>query len=524
MKKLVTEGEKTIHINMDRTYLQVKNPDVVLLEADCESEKQYISSRYSKSKQLFATISATLGCLLNGLVMGYTGPALPSLTNSTAVNVYGERLTITAQEGSWIAGLVSIGCLVGSLMAGPTMDRFGRRFALMVVSSGSFLLGFTLMLLADSALHLYIGRMLNGIGLGFVMATSSVYIIEIGSTDFRGYLGCFIQLMWSVGVLIVFVLGCFLNWWHLILAQMLFVVPYVGGMYFSPESPRWLFLHGRDAEGRAALEWLRGPGKENIIEERIIRQEIEIRKSESVSLSLLTKAEIIKPFSLAILMMFFRNMSGMGVMIAYCNTILQHSGTEFEANISSVMVGAILFLSCLAATLVINKFGRKLVLVISILGMGASFAVLGSYFYYIQSYEGTDKMVWMGATSWVPCGTILVLLFLGNGGYGTIVWVVIAEIMPKRVRSVANSVIIFVAYLLGFVSTKTFVDFTNAIGEGETFWLYATVCLVGGIFTLIFVPETRGKSLLEIEEAFAGKDREKELELELVGSKKTTTI
>ncbi|XP_023336487.1 facilitated trehalose transporter Tret1-2 homolog isoform X3 [Eurytemora carolleeae] len=408
------------------------------------------------------------------------------------------------------AGLVSIGCLVGSLLAGPVMEKYGRRFSLIVCSSGSFCFGFFLMLFASSNVLLYIGRLLNGVGLGFVMATSSVYIIEICSPDMRGLLGCFIQLMWSIGVLVMFILGCFLNWWQLILAKIVCLVPYVLGMYISPESPRWLFLQGKDEEGRRALRWLRGDIQENILEEKLIRLELQTRISDEVKIrEMIKEPGFLKPFLIAVFIMFFRNMSGMGVIIAYCNTILKDSGTEFDANLSSITVGIILVLSCLFATLVLVKFARKAVLVISMFGMGLSFTVLGFYFQTLEaekenSFEGMYGVLNM-QYRWVPCTAILALLFLGNSGYGTLVWVVIAEILPKKTRSLANSIIIFIAYLIGFISTKSFIDLTLLLQESGAFYFYSAVCMLGAVFTIVFVPETRGKSLQEIELQFSKK-------------------
>ena len=165
------------------------------------------SSAYSKRKQVVATLCATMGCLLNGSVIGYTGPAIPSLLSANSSSVWGNATQVTFQEASWLTGLLSIGCFVGCVMAGPVMERIGRKKSLMFVAGGFYILGFLLISLASRVELLYAGRFMNGAGLGVVLATVSVYIVEIATTDMRGFLGCFLQFQGSLGVLLTFIIG-----------------------------------------------------------------------------------------------------------------------------------------------------------------------------------------------------------------------------------------------------------------------------------------------------------------------------
>ena len=165
------------------------------------------STAYSKRKQVLAALCATMGCLLNGSVIGYTGPAIPSLLSTNSSSVWGGTTRITFQEASWLTGLLSIGCFVGCVMAGPVMEKIGRKKSLMFVAGGFYILGFLLISLATRVELLYAGRFMNGAGLGVVLATVSVYIVEIATTDMRGFLGCFLQFQGSLGVLLTFIIG-----------------------------------------------------------------------------------------------------------------------------------------------------------------------------------------------------------------------------------------------------------------------------------------------------------------------------
>jgi len=407
------------------------------------------SSAYSKRKQVLATLCATLGCLLNGAVIGYSSPALPSLLpphNTT--DLWGGSTTLDLQECSWVASLLSVGCFLGCLLAGPVMERIGRKRTLMLVSSASYAIGFLAILTARSALLINLGRFMNGVGLGLVIATVSVYIVEIATADMRGFLGCFVQFLGSVGVLLSFCLGAVLSWWELACAHLALVVPFVLAMTVVPESPHWLLMRGNEWAGEQALKWLRGRGPEAIDREiEMIKKELRIRKRERQSITLLLEPEILKPFAIALAMMFFLQFSGFNVMVFYCGLIFQEVGGSVAPHTASMVVAAVLLLSCFVALAVVSQLPRKPMLVLSILGMAASQAALGACFYVKEGAgvvaNSTGEEVRLEEVAeelpgWLPLVAVSSFLFLGNVGYGTLIWVVTAELLPPKVRAVIN--------------------------------------------------------------------------------------
>jgi len=484
-----------------------------------------VSTPHSKKKQVFATFCATLGCLLNGSVIGYTSPAIPSLVNN-GTSIWGKDTSMDLQQASWMTGLLSIGCFVGCVMAGPIMERVGRRRCLMFVASGFYAGGFLLISLAGTAELIYSGRFLNGVGLGFVLATVSVYIVEIATTDMRGFLGCFVQFLGSVGVLLTFCIGAVLNWWQLALVHLGMVVPFVIAMWFVPESPRWLIMKGNEWAAEESLKWLRGRGAEALDREiEKIKKEIAIRKRERNSITLLLEPQVFKPFAICMSMMFFLQMSGFNVMVFYCVTIFQTVGSTINPNVASIIVGVVLLVSCFVALGVVSQLGRKVILVLSIFGMSICHITLGTCFYLketdplqqleVSANQSTVSVVnpYVSPVGWLPLVAIIGFLFLGNIGYGTLIWVVTAELLPPKVRAMANSFIICFAFITGFIVAKTFVDLIESdLHESGTFWLYGGICLIGGVFTLVFVPETRNKSIEEIQEYFRTK---KQLKLDI---------
>jgi len=344
-------------------------------------------------------------------------------------------------------------------------------------------------------------------GLASILASATVYIVEIASTDMRGVLGCFIALMQGFGMLVTYMLGYWLNWWQLSVYMAILVIPYIIGIYFIPESPHWYFSKGRDREGESALKWLHGDG-ESVIAKEIASIKSSQREKEENSLTIrgLRDKSILKPFMISSAMFVFFFLSGYNIMLIYCNTIFKYSGSNLEPNFAAILVGGLLLISSFAALLGIARLPRKVILLGSMIGMCVCHSVLGGCFYFQQSDSGFMKQELPSEEinyGWLPPIAIMVFLFLGNGGYGSLIWVVSAEILPPRVRPISTSINMFFSFVLGFLTSKTFVDLVFAIGACGTFWLYASICLLGGIFTFIFIPETKGKTINEIQELLA---------------------
>eukprot|EP00095_Tigriopus_kingsejongensis_P008180 snap_masked-scaffold405_size181423-processed-gene-0.0 protein:Tk08180 transcript:snap_masked-scaffold405_size181423-processed-gene-0.0-mRNA-1 annotation:"facilitated trehalose transporter tret1-like isoform x2" len=470
-----------------------------------------------------------MGCFLNGGVLGYTGPANPSMMSPDSVDAFGNSFSVDLQAVSWITGFLSLGSFFGGLVAGPIMEKIGRRRMMIVPTSVAFTLGYILIACAMNKYMLYAGRVVNGIGLGFELSAVTVYIVEIATTDMRGFLGCLVQGMGSLGIVFTFCAGAVLDWKWLAIANALWVIPFAIGMYFAPESPRWLVLKGKEYSAKKSLEWLRGRSNPKAIDEEIeaIKRDIAIKKTQRVSITQLK--DVWKPFLVAITMMFIVQFSGFNVLIYYTVNIFQMARSSVNPKFASIIVGFTLLISCIIAIIIVSKLNRKIMLITSILVMCLSQTVLGYCMYHNEQLQAnfdrklareniTDLQAflvnkteaevleytlenpeWLG---WVPLAAVLSFLFFGNGGYGTLIWVVTAEILPPKVRSVANSVIICFTFLGGFVVSKTFVDLIEAVNQSGTFWIYAGVCLFGLFFTVICVPETRNVPIDEIQDAF----------------------
>lgn len=289
-------------------------------------------------------------------------------------------------------------------------------------------------------------------GLGFELAVATVYIVEIAATDMRGILGCFVQFMGSIGVLFTFVAGAFLNWYWLACLNGLTVIFFIIGMSCVPESPRWLILKGKEYSASKSLEWLRG--RENAQAEAAVDREIEkikrdiaAKRKEKFSLTQLRSAW--KPFAVSLGMMFLLQFSALNVIVYYAVSIFQLSAVSLDPNLASIIVGVTLLVSCMVALVVVSRLSRKIMLVISMLSMGICHIVLAICFHVKnnelqqpQKVTLTSGSEVLGTTTmnpleladpndhrasvlgWLPILTVVIFLFMGNIGYGTLIWVV----------------------------------------------------------------------------------------------------
>ena len=183
--------------------------------------------------QVLTSLCVSTGCLSHGLCLAYTSSALPSMMAQDAV-------TITEDQAAWMASLLCIGTMVGSLSAVFLMDAVGRKASLLAFSVMSLFIGWTLLMAASQAWQLYVGRFLLGLGAGLEISISPVYIHETSRANMRDICGSFPQVMTALGIVICYFMGRSLAWNWLSLAALIFLIPFVFGLYYIPESPPWL--------------------------------------------------------------------------------------------------------------------------------------------------------------------------------------------------------------------------------------------------------------------------------------------
>jgi MFS transporter, SP family, galactose:H+ symporter len=433
-----------------------------------------------------AAAFAALGGLLFGYDTGVISGALLFIRTQFALS--------TPQQGL-VVSVVLVGAAVGALSGGHLADIFGRRLMLLVTAV-IFVVGALVCAAAPSLIVLVIGRLIVGLGIGFATSTVPIYISEVSPPQARGWQVSLFQLAITIGILaaylVDYVFSGSMGWrWMLGLA----VVPgaILGlGMIRMPESPRWLAEHNKSELAREVLTRIRG-GKNIDSEWREIQETLaegEERGRFADLLSPSIRIALVVGIGLAI----FQQVTGINTVIYYAPVIVQSAGISSASGaiLATAGIGLVNVLMTIVAMWLIDHVGRRPLLLIGIAGMIVSLGVLGFVF----------RMPTGGSLAWLAVITLMVYVASFAISLGPIFWLLIAEIYPLKVRGIAEGTAAGVNWAFNFLISYTFLRLVELLGPSYTFWLYAVLAIASWFFSYYLVPETKGRTLEEIEHSF----------------------
>ncbi|XP_006620162.1 facilitated trehalose transporter Tret1-like [Apis dorsata] len=448
---------------------------------------QVISS--NRLVQYIASLASTLGALAAGMTLAWTSSAGDDGKNLESL----YNIHISKDEFSWISSLVAIGSAVICIPIGILADMIGRKYSmlLMVVP---FTIGWLLIIFANSVIMFYIGRFITGLSGGAFCVTAPIYTAEIAENEIRGTLGSYFQLLLTTGILLSYILGTFVNMRVLSIISALVPLIFFVIFMFMPESPSYYLKKGNEEFARKNLIKLRGI--QYNIENELQNQKdaLEETNKNSVSFWTLIKSKTtLKSFIIAYGLMFFQQLSGINVVIFYTNSIFKKANTDLNPGYSTIIVGVIQVLAVFVSTLIVDHIGRRILLFISIIFLCLTSCILGVYFYL------SENEIDVNSIKWLPLVSVCIFIIMFNIGFGPLPWMMMGEIFAPEVKGVAASSACLFNWILVFIVTKFFSDLSETIHLAATYWLFAVICLIGSFFVYFIVPETKGKSLEEIQ-------------------------
>ncbi|XP_068925350.1 solute carrier family 2, facilitated glucose transporter member 6 isoform X3 [Petaurus breviceps papuanus] len=435
---------------MEQPLLGSETPDYETFpeRPDQQQEQNYI--RTLKNKRLFlATFAAVLGNFSFGYALVYTSPVIPALERSP-----NPALQMNKTESSWFGSVFTLGAAAGGLSAMVLNDLLGRKLSIMFSAVPS-VIGYALMAGAQGLWMLLLGRILTGFAGGLTAACIPVYVSEISHPGVRGALGATPQIMAVFGSLLLYALGLKMPWRWLAVAGEVPVFIMMVLLCFMPNSPRFLLSQGKEEEALKALAWLRGNDTDFQREFQQIQNSVQ-KQSSRLSWTELRDPFIYKPIAIAVLMRFLQQLTGVTPILVYLQSIFHSTAVLLPPEEDAAIVGAMRLVSVLIAAVTMDRAGRKILLFVSGYAMG----------------------------------------------WGPITWLLMSEILPLKARGVASGLCVLVSWLTAFMLTKSFLLVENAFGLQVPFYFFAAVCLVNLVFTACCVPETRRRSLEQIESFF----------------------
>uniref|UniRef100_A0A0P4W3K3 Major facilitator superfamily (MFS) profile domain-containing protein n=1 Tax=Scylla olivacea TaxID=85551 RepID=A0A0P4W3K3_SCYOL len=442
--------------------------------------------------QTMAAASIGLGGLVGTVAMGYTSPALPSMRADPDIQ-------ITPEQESWVGAVMPLAALAGSLMAGPLVDRFGRRTT-MIHLNWPFCLSWALIASSAGVSGVLLGRVLGGICVGLQAVVGSVLMPEMVHVDLRNILAAFPALFGNLGLLVSFGAGQLLSWRGLAwLGASLSLLP-VPLLLPLPETPHYLTRTGRVEASLKALLQLRGSKEAAEKEQGEINESVNSRSAqEEVTVKELAHAPNFWPVGVAVGLMVAQQTTGITAVVFFASTILEVGGEALAAK-ASVLLGVINLLGNVIGIYCIGTCKRRDCLLWSTYGVVTSLLVLATFFWAREA--GGAALEVANSLYLVPVVALLTYMVSFALGWGPVPWVFLGEGMPSQVRGKAAALVVSANWGFAFLVTKTFGWSLASLGSANTFLGYAVMTGAAIVLLRPNMPETFKKSTAEMDRLY----------------------
>lgn len=335
---------------------------------------------------------------------------------------------------------------------------------------------------------------MNGIAAGAYSFNVLVYIGEIASKEIRGILLSLYEVSIKLGILFVYILGSFTNLFVLNSICGLLVLAYAIGFLFVPESPLFLIKQHKFEKARISLQFLRGRDSKHI-ENELTTLQREIEEVEAAKTTFFQEIRVKatrNAFIILFFVFFFFQMSGNNAVIFYTTTILIESGIEIDPFIATIILGLIQVFAVSLSILFVDRHGRKILLIISNVVMMVGLIGVGVYFQFKVSSS-------LDSFRWLPI-VFLCVYFLGfNSGVGSVSFVLLGELFSMNAKKVVAPLAQVTNFMMSFVVAIIFPIVADTVGMQYSFYVFSVFCLISLIFIITVLPETKGKSLAEIQ-------------------------
>ncbi|MGA7705869.1 MAG: sugar porter family MFS transporter [Solirubrobacteraceae bacterium] len=424
---------------------------------------------------------AALGGFLFGYDTGVISGALPFVSKDLGGGEFNEQAFV---------GSLLIGAVVGAILSGFSADALSRRRT-KIISGCIYVVGALGSAFSQTAPELIAARFVLGISVGTASFVSPMYISELAPKRIRGGVTSFNQLMIVSGIMAAYLVNWALkdatdNWrWMLGLGALPGLALAIG-MYFQPFSPRWLVQQDREQEARAVLRRARSSDKE--AEEEL--QEIKQAAKEAGGFREVWRPQVRPLVAVGLVLAIAQQFIGVNTVIYYAPTILKFTGLSTNSAITQALsVGITNVIFTIVAIVLLDRVGRRLLLIVGTCGCILSLALLGVFF----ASNGLQH-----SASWMALVCLIIYIASFAVGLGPVFWLMISEIFPLKVRSPAMSLSTVGNWSANFLVSSFFLTLVGAISREGTFWLYAGFGVLALIFFLARVPETKGRSLEQI--------------------------
>ncbi|KPJ08236.1 Facilitated trehalose transporter Tret1 [Papilio machaon] len=447
--------------------------------------------------QYLAGICASLAFTFTGATISWSSPVIPKI-KSGEVNIQ-----LTNAQISWVVALAALGALPGCYIGQVLSERLGRRRTICGAAVPG-IAGAAMILFTKTPEVMYVARILMGISNGITAVVTMIYLTEIADKEVRGALGMVVQVMINLGALAMYGIGPFVS--YNVLNSFVTTLPIFNMLVcvWIPESPYYHLKDERYAEAKKAFMIIKGCKDQKWADQQLGLIRMHVRESmenKSTLKELLCKVKYRKAVYIIAGLKIFQYMTGSLAIQSYLEIIFTQS-TSISGPYVSIVYGFVQLGAGVGATFLAGYFGRRILMIVSCSGVALSLTAVGIYF-YLQDYIKINPAT-LSAISFVPLIGVLVFNILYAVGIGTIPYIMQAELFPINVKTVASSAATMISCILNFTVTKSYQSIKDVFGHYIVFWIFAGIAYVGVFFVYFLVPETKGKSLEEIQDFMQG--------------------
>ncbi|XP_032674674.1 facilitated trehalose transporter Tret1-like isoform X1 [Odontomachus brunneus] len=439
--------------------------------------------------QWLAVFTIGLEAIVSGLATGWASPYLAQLTSAEM----DMPLRLTDTEASWVASFLNIGRLIGALLGAFCQEFVGRKRVLLL-SGLPLASSWIFTICTTSVTWLYWSRICSGIGSGMFWPAMSLYLGEVADPTIRGSLIAMNVNAASVGLFLGNAMGPYLSIEMFAYVSLVPNILFVALFSLIPESPYHYALHGDIDEAEASLKWFR---RESDVKAEL--QELQDFVNGAAT-SILTKLkDLLLPANLKSMLI----MSGLNVFVyassyntinSYAEIILINSGVSITPSIIVMVLGFSTIVVGSTVTFLVDRFGRRNLLIVSSFGVAVSLVALGLHFYLLSLNLNPEILTWLPITS------LLSFSIFVSYGLVPVPSTLVSEMFPANFKNVASLCIALGNATFAFVFAKTYQPFIDIAGETTVYWSYGFFVLLAVPYVWYFIPETKGKSLLEIQQ------------------------
>uniref|UniRef100_A0A6E8VTV5 MFS domain-containing protein n=1 Tax=Anopheles coluzzii TaxID=1518534 RepID=A0A6E8VTV5_ANOCL len=451
---------------------------------------EFLSRRYWKQ---FAAIAAVhIITASYGVTVGWPAPIIPLLRSPETPLPSGP---VTVDEASWIGSTLCIGGTIGTILFAIIHTYFGKKIALLLTSVPHIIL-WTLILVGDNVWYIYGARFCSGLTGGGVVSVVPLYIADIADKKIRGTLGSLTIIFINIGLVFIYAAGNYLPYDLIPKIMLVSPVAFIVLVSFLPETPYCLLKKGRLLEAERSLMFYRNISDQQYQTAEFTTEFDELKSfvhtqstQSRICWADFTTPEAKRGLFIGVFVMALNQFSGIFAILTYAGTILQMSGTGIDPNVALVLVAILNICGNLTSFAIIDRAGRKIMLLLSATGVGLALAVLGAHSYLLTI--GYD----LQGAEWLPVLALALTLFLGAIGITNIPFFIVPEVMPPKLRSIGSTISGTLLCMFAFVTVKLYPIMMVNIHIYGTVWISSGVCAIAVVIIIFLIPETKGKNL-----------------------------